>query len=844
MRRLHAKKVDSVVFSLCIPYQSPNEAYPPNSEDLDIQLDALLLQLNSGEYLPDGDGDTEDELLGTESEAMLADTDGETQSAGSTALLERGLGSGSLSGIENVEVEGAAPIASMDALTPAPSERKTSDNFGGSVENNSAAELPITESASPIWPPIRSDSHGDAMDCSRTSMSYPDSSHDFFKPPTAKAREVIRRFLNEGEDEKVFLLLNHALKSDLNLDNAIFRILDILERRRVDLAGDTYIESGTTASLLHISLLYRKEKATKRLLEMFPYLVFVTYTSKKYRDQTCFHIAVANKDCGMVSKMLCILQERSERKALLNTVACGDYFVHERPEASTCLSAAAWMGQLDMIERLIIEGADLELQGVGGNTLLHFIVMLSIKNLNMLTARKLIKGVYENSGWWWGDTKDTSTSVDFDILRKQAFQYLMTIPNDACLTPLGLAVHLHSPLTGFLLSFEPVFKLQQSEFGEIGVSTYDVTDVLSFKPPYDGIGRWHYDVGSILHILAHSDRVVATDKTDGTIKDVAEMEPVNSAIEMKWKVYRWIYLSWFFVHALFMTILTSTALHYHDTNSDKDQGPVFGLFLPFPLIYLAVEVVDFAYTMHRYIVIFADPRSALLAFFKQQLIITGNIPYRIILIVFSWCMLIWCGMYHQGNKDHVVPLSLALILGWSFMLFFSRGCRHVCRFSIMVQRMIFRDLLFFLAVYVFILIGFSGAVHVLLPQGQTTSKTFFLMLNVITNMDTSPTGDNTLYHSYARFVLGTYGIVSAVLLLSLLIAMMNTSYEAVKSSDVNLWRYQQLSISLLLERRLFWLTKLCRLSQNATIMRSRADIADAEKRESRVFMNIQEHIKR
>ncbi|XP_064647122.1 transient receptor potential cation channel subfamily V member 5-like [Lineus longissimus] len=853
MRHLRVKKPNPAVFHICIPYNAHEEGYHQDADDVELQLDALLLQLNTGEYLQEGDGDTEDEMLGTESETMLAEARfGETHSVASTDLLEHGISSRSLNGIENAAVEGDAPLASIDdALAPSPKKTEL-ENEGErqSVRSCSAAELPTTATNSAVWPPLRSDSLGDTLDYSRVSLpSYPDSTHDFFKPPTSKAREVIKQFLKDGDNEKVFQLLNRALKSDLNLDNAIYRILDILERWDVDIASDCFIEKGTSASLLHTALLFRKENATKRLVEQFPDLLYVNYTSKKYKDQTCFHIAVANNDCGLISKMLCSIKDRSERKALLNTVAGGDYFNHERPEASTCLSAAAWMGQLDMIERLIVEGADLELRGVGGNTLLHFIVMLSIKKLNMLTARKLFKAVYENSGWWWGDAKDIGTSVDNESLKREAFRYLMRIPNDAGLTPAALAVQLHSPLTGFILSLEPVFKLQQSELGEMGAATYDVTGVLSFTPSSDGMGRWHYNVGSILHTLAHTDKVIATDKSDGTIKDVAEMEPISSAIQMKWKVYRWIYLIWFIVHALFMTVLTSTALHHHDTKSKNQDGPVFGLFLPLPLVYLVFEAADFSYTMYSYIMTFGEPRSAIIAFFKQQLITTGNIPYRVVLIVFSWCMLVWCGMYHQGNLDHAVPLSMALVLGWIFMLFFCRGCRHVCRFATMVQRMIFRDLLFFLAVYLFIVIGFSAAVHVLLPEGQgqghrqTTSMTFFLMLNVINNMDTSPIGQNTLHGDYARLLLGAYGIVSAVLLLSLLISMMNTTYVAVKSSDVNLWRYQQLSIMLLLERRFFWWTKLCRLSQNAAILRFTQDITDPERRTGRVYMNIQEHIK-
>jgi len=69
--------------------------------------------------------------------------------------------------------------------------------------------------------------------------------------------------------------------------------------------------------------------------------------------------------------------------------------------------------------------------------------------------------------------------------------------------------------------------------------------------------------------------------------------------------------------------------------------------------------------------------------------------------------------------------------------------------------------------------------------------------------------------------------------MNMLIAMMNTSYETVRVTRCNLWKQQQLSIMLMLERRFFFIKYLCQKSESDTW---RKEVG--ESREWRCFLDV------
>ena len=176
------------------------------------------------------------------------------------------------------------------------------------------------------------------------------------------------------------------------------------------------------------------------------------------------------------------------------------------------------------------------------------------------------------------------------------------------------------------------------------------------------------------------------------------------------------------------------------------------------------------------------------------------------------------------------------------MLFFTRAFFPTSRFSVMINKMFFGDLLYFLSVYLFMWIGFASAMQALLSDEARRSNDLgdllYSMLNVVTDAGEKSDRDVARLPRAAAIVLSLYAIVTVVLLLNMLIAMMNASYEAVKMSKTNLYRYQQLSILLLIERRLFWWGWLCRRSQKCVMTPAAVPDVDVHPSENVAYVEI------
>ena len=198
----------------------------------------------------------------------------------------------------------------------------------------------------------------------------------------------------------------------------------------------------------------------------------------------------------------------------------------------------------------------------------------------------------------------------------------------------------------------------------------------------------------------------------------------------------------------------------------------------------------------------------------------------------------WFLLYAKRDTSQDIFLALSLLLGWIFVLFFTRGCRVTCRFSLMIQNLFLSDLIYFMAVYSIVLFGFSFAMNAMftyIGEAQTTiGNVFYDMMNVVTDLDQKQRTEESRHPLFTKLLLIVYAIVAVILLLNMLIAMMNTSYEIVTVTRCNLWRQQQLSVMLLIERRLFWLKRLCRASEEGIWVDS--DVRGAEHRQ--YFMDV------
>ena len=495
-------------------------------------------------------------------------------------------------------------------------------------------------------------------------------------------------------------------------------------------------EPESSATVLHVALLYNHTDVARFLLGLDDRdLILAKYTTDEYRNQTSLHVAVANGNNALVDSLLSALSTE-DRTSLINTVADGNYFQQEHPHGQLCLTAAAWSSNGDVIKTLAKHGADLTLKNLKGNTLLHSIVMQAAQNPRRLDYNALIKAVWEAAGIWAAQCHYETKNANEKMLEQEQmqidhFRHLLSIRNYNGHTPLTLAASRSPSLFKYMLEMEKIYKIPQNKLGSIAWVTYDVTDITSYA-------HGSYNKFSALHILAHNSQRLsrrANLDANDTDYDPLEMEPIRTMVLRKWRVYRWVYIWALIVHVFYMISFTSCTL---DINSkpletvgnvtmeqEKETQSWYAIFLPMPVLAIIMELVDlcgnYPYRMqflHGRGIVWRMCKSI-----KSQWTITGNGPYRLVHIGFSISTMYWYYLYMTSHRHQEMALALSLLLGWIYVLFFTRACRVTCRFAIMIQKMFFRDLIYFMTVYAIVLISFSFAINAMYAANRSITNT-------------------------------------------------------------------------------------------------------------------------
>ncbi|MGH0161478.1 UNVERIFIED_CONTAM: hypothetical protein FKN15_041337 [Acipenser sinensis] len=180
-------------------------------------------------------------------------------------------------------------------------------------------------------------------------------------------------------------------------------------------------------------------------------------------------------------------------------------------------------------------------------------------------------------------------------------------------------------------------------------------------------------------------------------------------------------------------------------------------------------------------------------------------------------------LYTCGMEEYVALLVLSQALAWINLLYFSRGFQHMGIYSVMIQKMILRDIMRFLFVYMVFLFGFSTALVTLIedepPQGQnaternkqedckreTYNNIYFTTMELF--KFTIGMGDLEFTEQY-KFKLVFYSllicyiILTYVLLINMLIALMGETVDKISKESKSIWKLQRAITILNLEKSL------------------------------------------
>ncbi|XP_078266242.1 transient receptor potential cation channel subfamily V member 6-like [Rhinoraja longicauda] len=535
---------------------------------------------------------------------------------------------------------------------------------------------------------------------------------------------------------------------------------------------DPSVRGHLEETILHTALFNGNKEIAEFILDRIPALIDEPMTSDMYRGETPMHIAVLKQDMEMLKELLNrgadVIISRATGSCFVPGDDCQCYY------GEFVLSFAACIGNEEIVRTLINHNAPLDAQDSLGNTVLHMLV-LQEEASHVYSMYDLIMSF---------ETEKQQPSLD-------------CITNNDGYTPLKLAV-----AEGHMEMFNYLVEKQKKMYWRMGTISYCTYDLTS-------IDTWE-DQKSVLDIITKS--------RSTKVHKFIDAKPVKELVEQKWIVFAYKYfVMWMVSYTLYITIFTIVSLY-------RPLKPVpQGLFGEH-VIKIHKTLAESYQTKEDYVrllgelvtvvgalMILTSELMHLCKIGPRNYLVNTSIggPYPLLLICYSLLVIAAVVMRLLAEDEEAVPISFALIIGWCNTIYFARGFKTLGKFSILIQKILYGDLMHWCSLVFICIIGFTFAFYILFHTldltyypyfrnlAMTMRTTFELMMGLldIPLPYDKPTPTN-IYIVYILYMLFVY-----LLLLNLLIAMMDDSYWRISPEAEVLWKVQFAAIILLLEQR-------------------------------------------
>ncbi|XP_012686007.2 transient receptor potential cation channel subfamily V member 4 isoform X2 [Clupea harengus] len=509
-----------------------------------------------------------------------------------------------------------------------------------------------------------------------------------------------------------------------------------------------------------------------------------------YRGQTALHIAIERR-CKKYVELLVekgVDMHAQARGRFFQPKDEGGYFYFgELP-----LSLAACTNQPDMVHYLTEnpqKKADLRRQDSRGNTVLHALVHIA------------------------DNTRDNTRFVTkmYDVLLIKSVKLypdsnLEMIPNNDGMSPLMMAAKL-----GKIGVFQHIIrreikdeearhlsrKFKDWAYGPVYSSLYDLSSL-------DTCG----EEVSVLEILVYNSRIENR-------HEMLAVEPINELLRAKWQKFGAVTFYINVISYLFTMIVFTLVAYYRPLEGQ----PPYPYVTSADHLRLAGEIITVGSGVFFFLSNIKD------LFLKKcpgvnSLFIDGS--FQLLYFIYSVLVLVAAALYLSGVESYVTVMVFALVLGWTNMLYFTRGLKLTGTYSIMIQKILFKDLFRFLLVYVLFMVGYASALVSLLtacpPPGSDcpgdegcptypkcrdtdTFSNFLLDLFKLTiGIGEMEMIQSAKYPVAFLILLVTYIILTFVLLLNMLIALMGETVGQVSKESKKIWKLQWATTILDIER--------------------------------------------
>ena len=513
---------------------------------------------------------------------------------------------------------------------------------------------------------------------------------------------------------------------------------------------------------------------------------------------------------------------------------------YERSE--TVLHLAAEEGLSSCVKRLIDLGADLSVQDVDGNTVLHRLTKATVLNPRHLKRHlEVFDIVFEKVVKWWCIKKniaypDEDNRTDYLALQKEASLFLMNeIYNKEGLSVLALSFNMGAAdIISRLLMMPDVTMFEVTEDGS-GRYLFDVSRLTPRTNNTLKVNHKHRKV-SPMDDEEHSEKArkhgreevrlsglewLITQKVKSRATQILDLPPIKKIENYYTSIVARTFALLMLFHIVYMSIFTYVGVDLlgklrDDESAINSSDPETLLLYIIVPIEPAIIVFYSLYALIRYALSDEIGRKSKMirnrglsrvwsVLSTYMLLISGAIYAA---LVIAWIIL-FSVRYHF--QDYV--LAAALCVGWLISISFTRGFRIIHYFYRMLLSMILRDVVRFIIVYLFVLLAFGFAFHVLfqissdvVQDYKTPGDTLFLSFNMMIGMGelfdgTFETNMATVGRNvtYVKVFYLLYIILSTIILLNLLIAMMNDSYSNILREQQVTWRIDSVSLGVDIE---------------------------------------------
>ncbi|XP_045351919.1 transient receptor potential cation channel subfamily V member 5 [Leopardus geoffroyi] len=598
--------------------------------------------------------------------------------------------------------------------------------------------------------------------------------------PRVQLQKLLASWLLREQDwdqhlDEAHMLQQKRIRESPLLQAAKENDLCALKKLLLDRSCDFRQRGALGETALHIAALYDNLEAAVVLIEAAPELVKEPTLCEPFVGQTALHIAIVNQNVNLVRALLAhgaSVSARATGTAFRRSPRNLIYF-GEHP-----LSFAACVGSEEMVRLLIEHGADIRAQDSLGNTVLHILVLQPNKTFACQMYNLLLS--YDG--------------------RRDHLQSLDLVPNHQGLTPFKLA-----GVEGNTVMFQHLMQKRkhiQWTYGPLTSTLYDLTEIDS----------WGEDV-SFLELVISSKKREA--------RQILDQTPVKELVSLKWKRYGQRYFHILgALYMLYMICFTACCIYRPlKFRSGNRTDPRDNTVLQQKLLQEAyvtqqdkIRLVGELVTITGAVIILLLEipdifRVGASRYFGQTIL--GG-PFHVIIITYACMVLVTMVMRLSNVNGEMVPMSIALVLGWCSVMYFARGFQMLGPFTIMIQKMIFGDLMRFCWLMAVVILGFASAFYVIFQTEDPSNlgqfydypmalfSTFELFLTVIDG----PANYEVNLPFMFGIVYFAFTIIATLLMLNLFIAMMGDTHWRVAHERDELWRAQVVATTVMLERKL------------------------------------------